>query len=231
MVKSIYVKMKLSEWYEPLRPYTAETVLIPFSLPAEERNRKVAEVINQWGRVFVRLDELSPKYFHPCTSAKEVWDCLNTVRTLGYVNPSGCLCLRKWVDFSELLELRCFMYNGLTAISQNDANKDSEPMLGFINETARGEDNEQNDAYRIKEAAKAFITMIEHLLPMQCTIDIAFDRNLKFQVVEVNSSFKEQAGTGLFDEDNDADMFQLEFGQRNPRFRYFVDLFRRVEEC
>lgn len=223
--------MKLSAWYPLLQAFTAETILIDLSLPPRQRNELIEQAIARLGPVFVRVDELSPKHFTPCATVQQVWDCLKAQRTSNYLTWSRYLCLRKWVDFSELIEVRCFITDGLTAISQNDAQKQSEPLLGFLNSKPRKGDAEENDPYLIKQAIVNFTRTLLPLLPPRCTLDLAFDRDLKFQVVEVNSSFLAEAGAGLFNMDNPADLFQLERGQANPRFRYYANLFYGQEEC
>jgi hypothetical protein len=227
----LFIKMKLSAWYPLLQPYTAQTILVDLSLPAKQRNELIEKAIATLGPVFVRVDELSPKHFQPCSTVQQVWSCLKVSRTKDCLQWSRYLCLRKWVDFNELLEVRCFINNGITAISQNDAQKDSEVLIGFLNPAARNNDAEENDPYLIKAAILKYVRHFLHLLPPQCTVDLAFDRNLKFQVVEVNSSFLEHAGAGLFDLENPSDHYQLERGHANPRFRYYVNLWYGQEEC
>jgi hypothetical protein len=223
--------MKLSAWYPLLQPYTAQTILVDLSLPTKQRNELIEKAIAALGPVFVRVDELSPKHFQPCSTVQQVWSCLRVSRTKDCLQWSRYLCLRKWVDFNELLEVRCFINNGITAISQNDAQKDSEVLIGFLNPAARNNDAEENDPYLIKAAILKYVRHFLHMLPPQCTVDLAFDRNLKFQVVEVNSNFLEPASTGLFNLNNSVDRYQLERGHANPRFRYYVNLWYGQEEC
>jgi hypothetical protein len=218
--------MRLSEWYPLLKSHTAETILIPMHLPATKRNQLIQETLDKWQCVFVRLDELSPKYFRSCTSIAEVWDCLKTPRTKELIHYTKYLCLRRWVDFSDKLELRCFVMSGkLTAICSNDAQEDSKPCTSFLLPPS------SNDPSTIKSKTIEFLAPLIPLLVKDCTIDIAVDQSLKFQIIEVDSSVDEFAGSGLFDLDNPADLYQLHRGSEHVRFRYFVDEFFNIEEC
>lgn len=225
-------QMLLSAWYPLVKQHTAETVLIDMDLPVKERNALIEETIARLGPVFVRLDELSPKWFQPCSSVSEVWSCLKVPRTRDLLNFTRYLCLRRWVDYTDLMELRCFVNGKITAISQNDAQKDSEPIAGFLDPSVREPDGgPDDDPVLIKAATLKFCTQLLHLLPHQCTLDLAFDKYLKFSVVEVNSSYKEHAGTGLFELDNPNDAWQLERGQNAVVFRYFATITYDKEQC
>lgn len=222
--------MLLSEWYPLLEEFTDDTILIPFQQPYGSLVRAIENVIKEWGPVFVRLDERSPKYYKACSNSVQVLSCLHVPRTECLLETSKWLCLRKWKSFENLTELRCFMYNGLTAISQNDSQKQSEPIENPI---------------RLKELTIDFIDMITARatevakekkipdLPSECTIDIAIDiENEEMYIVEVNPSFTTTAGSGHFDpENNPSDKHQMMFGQNNIRFRYYSDLFFHIEEC
>jgi len=223
--------MLLSAWYPLVKRFTAETVLIDMDLPIKERNALIERTIDEWGSVFVRLNELSPKWFQPCSSVSEVWSCLKTPRTQSLLEFTRYLCLRRWVDFTNLMELRCFVNGKVTAISQNDSQKDSEPIAGFLDPTVREGGDRDDDPLLVKATALTFCNRFLHLLPHQCTVDIAFDSKLNFQVVEVNSSYKEHAGTGLFNLDNSNDAWQLERGQNSVVFRYFATITYDQEQC
>jgi len=214
--------MKLSEWYPQLTPHTFETVLIPMNLPTAKQNQVIQSTLDQWGKVFVRLDELSPKHFAPCTTLSQVWQCLKVPRTEQVLRFTQYLCLRKWVDFSELLELRCFVFDRkVTALCSNDAQEDSKSLPGFV----------VCNPHDVKLAAINFLAPILPSLHANCTVDIAVTKNLEFKVIEVNSSVDDFSGPGLFDLDNPSDLWQLHRGSDNPRFRYFIDNFYTKEEC
>lgn len=225
--------MLLSMWYPRLRKYTAETVLIDMELPGKERNALIEEVLERWGQVFVRIDELSPKWDQPCKSVGEVWKCLKSAnRTLTLLNHTRYLCLRKWVDFEGLRELRCFVDGKITALSQKDSQtQDSKPILSFLDPSLRDSEGQLDDPMLIKVAAIKFCQQFLHVLPYQCTIDLTFDSRLNFSVVGVKPSFREHVGTALFNLDNPSDLWQLERGQAFAVFRYFVTISRGIEQC
>lgn len=206
--------MLLSDWYPLLAPYTSKTDLIDLTLPKEEQNRRIAEILAQGPR-FVRLDELSPKHFRPCTTVEQVWQCLQVPRTLDVIRTSKYLCLREWVDFTDLIELRCFINGKITAISQNDAQASSEPLAEFC------------DPAQIKSALIRYVDQFLHLLP-PCTLDLAVDRQLNFQVIEVNSTVHERAGSALFDMENPADLHLLDNGP--VVLRFYADLFYNLDQ-
>ena len=208
--------MLLSEWYPLLKEFTFETKMIPLQQEKSEIDKAIESTIQKWGPVFVRLDQQSPKHFEPCKNPKQVWQCLKVPRTEPLLATSKFLCLRRWVSFEKLIELRCFLHCGLTGISQNDAQKDSKPM-----------DNPKE----MKKVAIDFIESITNILPDHCTVDLAFDEDIKVFVVGVNSSFLDRAGSGLFDLDNPADEYQLKKGQGKIIFRYYSDIFYGLEEC
>lgn len=206
--------MLLSEWYPLLSGFTCETVLIPLASPTLEE--EIVKAINQLGPVFVRLDERSPKHFEPCHNPKQVMECLAVERTASILGTSKFLCLRKWQDFDNLIEVRCFVDGKLTVMCQNDAQIDSNCL-------------EKEVAIEIKSSALRLMNKVLPLLPKKCTVDIAIDRTtLDGQVIEVNSHWTEQAGTGLFDEDNPADVHYLKFGPLI--FRYFVSDFYELDQ-
>jgi hypothetical protein len=206
--------MLLSEWYPLLQHLTCPTILIPLTTSNLEED--IAQAINQLGPVFVRLDERSPKHFEPCETPKQVIECLAADRTASILGTSKFLCLRKWQDFSNLVEVRCFIDGKVTAMCQNDAQFDSNCL-------------EKELAMSIKAAALELLQQILPLLPKRCTIDLAIDRDsLNAQVVEVNSHWTEFADTGLFDDDNPADVAYLRFGP--CILRYFASDFYNLDE-
>lgn len=206
--------MKVSEWYPILEKLTPKSWFFDSADPYLEV--KLDKFIQEKGFPFARMDSYSPKWFKPFRSGDEIIKKMKTHhRTKDYFGQED-LILRTFVDLSEFLELRCFICNGkLTAISQNDVQSDSEPV---------------EDPIIIKKESIKFIDLFIEKLPKDCTVDIAIHPiSLDKIVIEVNSSFKEKAGTGLFDEDSPEDLRILENGP--VIFRYHPDIFMTKEEC
>lgn len=223
----------MHKWYPLLREFTftsTEYLLIPDEISdvldntcSRELLEFVDSVINKYdGKVFPRLHLVSPKYFKPCTTAKQVFRILrSTPRTQEVLrdclrrNVDCPLFLREWHDFSDLTEIRCFISNGkLTAFCQNDAQKDSEPLENPL------------------EMKQRVIDFVDRLLPScpyrDCTLDLALSQDT-IHLVEVNTPYTMLAGTGLFEYPAEAPL--LKQGTLNgPLFRYYTSLFYDVGE-
>ena len=228
----------LTDWYpvfneaKGLPPLMPETIILPADSTEEEINRTILylckkpeyfgagnmPIIGPQPGVFFRVNEVSPKVFTPCKSADDVFDALLVPRAAKY--PDSHLCFRKYVPniATDYVELRCFISAGrCTAITQNDAQVDSEPL---------------DEPEKIKCIALEFAGVCRKRLAhlQNYTIDIAIHKQTYWRfVVEINSSHREDACTGLFDENSPSDMAQLDRGII-PKFRYFTSIFLEYEE-